>query len=50
VNACDVAGPIVDRIEKALTHLDLPPSFAEMMCSRHAQVEYKRPDVIANID
>lgn len=49
VLACDVAGDLVDNIEEALQHEDLPPrlaaELAETISTRHLQVEYNSPKV-----
>jgi hypothetical protein len=47
--SCDAVGNLVDNVEEALQHEDLPPrvarDLAEAISTRNISVEYRGPDV-----
>lgn len=49
VLACDLAGNLLDNVEEALSHPDLPPAvaaeLAETLSTRHLEVTYDPPSV-----
>ncbi len=49
LKSCDAAGRLVDNVEEALQHPDLPPSLAEELAetisTRQISVDYRGPDV-----
>ena len=52
VKSCDAVGQLVENIEEALQHEDLPPrvalEIAEEVSTRQISVEYRKPDVKVN--
>jgi len=52
--ACEAVGPLLDGVERALEHPDLPPSvqqdLAESLGTRHIKVEVSEPDVEFHLD
>lgn len=54
VVSCDAVGNLLDGVEEALSHEDLPPALArelaETISTRNIQVNYDGPEVSVDVD